>query len=112
MYNKILVPIDLQDISGSKRTLEAVKEYASDAMELEIMSVLPGFNMPLVASYFPKDMIKQALDAMRKELTDLAQAQLGNSVKYSIWVTEGKAPKRIVARAEEIGADLILIRAQ
>ncbi len=112
MYNKILVPIDLQDIAGAKKTLAAVKNYANAQMQLELIAVLPGFNMPLVASYFPKDVVKQALDTMRDELTRLAKDQLDDKVRYSIWVSAGKAPQRIVARAEEIGADLILIRAQ
>jgi len=112
MFNKILVPIDLQDLKGSQETLESVKGYANESMQVELLSVLPGYSMPIVASYFPKDMIKQALDAMRQELSKLAEDTLGDSVKYDIWVTAGKAPKRIVKRAVEIGADLILIRAQ
>ena len=112
MFNKILVAIDLQDIKGSKETLRSVKDYATESMEVELLAVLPGFSMPLVASYFPKDMVTQALDAMRKELTKLADDELGDSVKYDIWVTAGKAPKRIVKRAVEVDADLILIRAQ
>lgn len=112
MFNKILVPIDLQDLKGSQETLESVKGYANDSMQVELLSVLPGYSMPIVASYFPKNMIKQALDAMRQELSKLAEDALGDSVKYDIWVTAGKAPKRIVKRAAEVGADLILIRAQ
>ncbi|WP_432472256.1 universal stress protein [Amphritea sp. HPY] len=112
MFNKILVPIDLQDLKGAQETLKSVKDYANGNMQIELLSVLPGYSMPLVASYFPKDMVKQALDAMRKELSKLAEDQLGDAVKYDVWVTAGKAARRIVKRAAEIDAELILIRAQ
>ena len=111
MYKKILVAIDLQDIPGSEATLQALNDYITPEMEVELLSVLPSSPMPLVASYFPEDMVKKALDTMREELTRLAEANLQQELKASIWVTAGKAPKRIVARAKETDADLILIRA-
>ncbi len=111
MYRKILVAVDLQDQAGTVKTLEALNDYVSEGMEVELLSVLPGISMPLVASYFPEDMIKQALDTMRVELTRLADAHLVKEMNVSVWVTTGKVPKRIVARAAEIDADLILIRA-
>ena len=111
MYKKILVAVDLQDLQGTIATLEALNEYVSDGMEVELLSVLPGFSMPMVASYFPDDMTKQALDTMRVELTKLAEAHLNPDLQVSVWVTAGKVPKRIVKRAQETDAQLILIRA-
>ena len=111
MYNKILVALDLQDIPGSEATLQSLNAYITPDMEIELLSVLPGIQMPLVASYLPENIMQEALDSMRAELTQLAAANLPMELKVSIWVTAGKAPKRIVARARDIDADLILIRA-
>lgn len=111
MYNKILVALDLQDTPGSEATLQSLNEYITPGMEVELLSVLPGIQMPLVASYLPENIMEEALDSMRAELTQLAATNLPKGLEVSIWVTAGKTPKRIVARAKEIDADLILIRA-
>ncbi|WP_271272468.1 universal stress protein [Aliamphritea hakodatensis] len=111
MYKKLLVAVDLQDAKGTEATLLALNDYVAPGMEVELVAVLPGFKMPLVASYFPEDMVKQALDTMRAELTRLADTHLVKEMNVSVWVTAGKVPKRIVARAGETDADLILIRA-
>jgi nucleotide-binding universal stress UspA family protein len=111
MYNKILVALDLQDTPGSEATLQSLNEYITPGMEVELLSVVPDIQMPLVASYLPENIMQEALDAMRAELTKLADTNLPKELDVSIWVTAGKAPKRIIARAKEIDADLILIRA-
>ncbi|WP_290703872.1 universal stress protein [Amphritea sp.] len=111
MYNKILVALDLQDTPGSEATLQSLNEYITPGMEVELLSVVPDIQMPLVASYLPENIMQEALDAMRAELTQLADTNLPKELDVSIWVTAGKAPKRIIARAKEIDADLILIRA-
>ena len=58
MYKKLLVAVDLQDAKGTEATLLALNDYVAPGMEVELVAVLPGFKMPLVASYFPEDMVK------------------------------------------------------
>ncbi|WP_286237114.1 universal stress protein [Neptuniibacter halophilus] len=111
MFKKVLVPIDLQDPAGAKRSLTTVAEYSSDDVELHLMSVLPGYQMPMVASYFPKEAVAKALSAMKQELKTLAGNILGDR-EFSVEVCEGKAHQAIVKHAGEIGADLIIIGAQ
>ncbi|MBQ0755557.1 MAG: hypothetical protein KBT54_00505, partial [Amphritea sp.] len=72
MYNKILVALDLQDTPGSEATLQSLNEYITPGMEVELLSVVPDIQMPLVASYLPENIMQEALDAMRAELTQLA----------------------------------------
>ncbi|WP_415885545.1 universal stress protein [Neptuniibacter sp. QD37_6] len=111
MFKKILVPVDLQDSKGTISTLNAVAKYIDEGVELHLMSILPGFQMPMVASYFPKEAIEQALAAMKSELENIANQKLGN-VPFDVEVREGKAHKEIIKRASEIGADLIIMSAQ
>ena len=61
MFKKILVPVDLQDSKGTISTLNAVAKYIDEGVELHLMSILPGFQMPMVASYFPKDSNRKSL---------------------------------------------------
>ncbi|WP_415901860.1 universal stress protein [Neptuniibacter sp. QD29_5] len=111
MFKKILVPVDLQDSKGTISTLNAVAKYIDEGVELHLMSILPGFQMPMVASYFPKEAIEQALAAMKSELENIAEQELGD-VAFDVEVREGKAHKEIIKRASEIGADLIIMSAQ
>ncbi|MGH1462812.1 MAG: universal stress protein [Neptuniibacter sp.] len=111
MFRKILVPLDLQDLKGAERTLKIVAEYVDETVELHLMSVLPGYQMPMVASYFPKQAVDQALKAMGAELMLLGKKHLGDK-DFSAEVVEGKAHKAIVSRANQLGIDLIIINAQ
>ncbi|WP_415889053.1 universal stress protein [Neptuniibacter sp. SY11_33] len=111
MFKKILVPVDLQDSKGTISTLNAVAKYIDEGVELHLMSILPGFQMPMVASYFPKEAIEKALAAMKSELENVATEKLAD-VPFNIEVREGKAHKEIIKRASEIDADLIIMSAQ
>lgn len=111
MFKKILVPLDLQDMKGSVKTLQALVDYAGGKAEIRLMSVLAGYQMPMVASYFPKDMKVKALEAMEKELQELGAKELGG-LEFKVEVCEGSAHKAIVERAKKMKADLILISAQ
>ncbi len=111
MFRKILVPLDLQDLKGTERTLKIVADYVDETVELHLMSVLPGYQMPMVASYFPKQAVEQALKAMGAELMLLGKKLLGDK-DFSAEVAEGKAHKAIVSRANQLGVDLIIINAQ
>lgn len=111
MFRKILVPLDLQDIKGSERTLKRISDYADENAEIHLMSVLPGFQMPMVASYFPKEAMADALKAMQSELNQLG-ARLLAGQNFSVDVSEGKPHKVIVERAKSLDVDLIIINAQ
>ena len=54
MFRKILMPIDLQDsILAEKAIRIAVKETREEHGELYVLSVVHGFGLPIVASFFP-----------------------------------------------------------
>ncbi|WP_415904292.1 universal stress protein [Neptuniibacter sp. QD48_55] len=111
MFKKILVPLDLQDGKAVEQTLQTVKEYIDESVELHLMTILSGYQMPMVASYFPKGAVEKALEAMRKELQTIGAKALDNR-GFEVDVREGKAHKEIVRRAKEIEADLIIMSAQ
>lgn len=111
MFKRILVPLDVQDLEGSKNALKTVEAYIDESVELHLMSVLPGYQMPMVASYFPKDAINKALEAMKAELMLLGNSVLGD-LKFRTHVCEGKVHKAIIRRADELDIDLIIINAQ
>ncbi|WP_299183923.1 universal stress protein [uncultured Neptuniibacter sp.] len=111
MFKNIVVPIDLQDRKGTERTLTAVDKYFGNDVQICLISVLPGYQMSVVASYFPKDAVTDALGAMEGELSALGRRCLKDKT-VTVKASEGNTYKGIVKHAESISADLIVINAQ
>ncbi|WP_020558389.1 universal stress protein [Thiofilum flexile] len=110
MYKKIVFPIDLQDLEQiSPSLLEAQALVKILGAELRLVSVLPGYSMPIVASYFPADMIQKAMVDAKAALSTLIQDKLDANLSISRKVRVGRPHEEILAEAEAWGADLILI---
>ena len=112
MFKKILVPIDLQNPSFADHALVAALAEANaqaDKSVLCIMSVLPGFNMPLVESFFPKDAMKKVLDDAKQMLEDYVKDKIPADIPYTTTVLIGTAHEKVLDQAKDINADLIVI---
>ncbi|GAA0701760.1 universal stress protein [Marinobacterium maritimum] len=110
MYNKILLPVDLQDKeTAQKALLEAGRFLAGDEAELHVMAVLPGLNMPMVAAYFPDDAVEKALHGLQKELHQLVQQAVPGVKHCHEHIAEGSPAREIINLAEKVGADLIVM---
>ncbi len=110
MFKKILVPVDLQDNPLAERALAIAVEQAQAADgELIAMSVEPGFGMPIVASFFPRDQLQSALDAVHKELRGLIDGALPAGLRSRVLVVEGHPAECIVEQAEKQAVDLIVM---
>jgi nucleotide-binding universal stress UspA family protein len=91
MFKKILVPIDIQEPAFADKALAmAVEEAQHHKASLHVMTVLPGFGMPIVASYFPPDAMKRAAQDTKKELQEYVA-------------------KKVPADVSKIKADLIVL---
>ncbi len=67
MFKKILMPIDLQETELAVKALKiATDEARKHQAEIYVMTVLPGFGMPLVASFFPDQAMKEAMKEVAK----------------------------------------------
>ena len=112
MFKKILVPVDLQNPSFSDHALTVALTQANaqgDKSTLCIVSVLPGFNMPLVESFFPKDAMKRAVDEAKVMLEDYVKDKIPADISYTTVVAIGTAHEKVLDQAKEINADLIII---
>ena len=109
MFTKALFPVDLEDIVTAEHALKYLNGMLSQGQEIHLLGVLPGFNMPLVASYFPEGAMETAIAAMEHQLTELAELNLGDSVQWQVHVAEGKTYSTILDHAEKLGADLIVM---
>lgn len=109
MFTKALFPVDLEDIVTAEHALKYLNGMLNEGQEVHLLGVLPGFNMPVVASYFPEGTMEAAITAMRHQLTELAELHLRDNVHWEVHVAEGVPHREIVKMSERLDCDLIAI---
>ena len=108
MFNKILVPVDIDYPKTAaavyKRTAEIAK---SGAAEIRLVCVMPGFGMPIVASYISDETRKEIGGRMKESLETFIQNSCDEPVSYE--VRTGKNWEEIIKSADKWEADLIVV---
>jgi len=109
MFNKILVPVDIDYPKTSKAVYDNAAELASlSGAQIRIVSVMPGFTMPIVASFVTEEIKKEARAQFQKFLDDFVGANCqGGNVSHKVLV--GKHYEEILKMADKWGADLIVV---
>ncbi len=105
MYSKILVPVDLSAVEKSQKILNKADALLNDGGQIVLLNVvedLPGY----LAIDMPADLIKNAIDDARRKLAALQQtsAHIASSE-----IRTGAPAREILAAAEDLGVDLIII---
>lgn len=108
MFKKILVPVDIDYPDTAARVYAKAKAIAElSQAEIRLVTVMPGFSMPIVASLVPDDVREQtaarAKEAMEKFIADHCEP----GVTYSLRV--GKNWEEIIRVANKWPADLIVV---
>lgn len=110
MYKDILLPVDLDQEESWKKALPTAIEYCKAfGARLHVMTVMPDFGLPMVATYFPKNFEHKAIEEANKHLHDFVSQQVPKEVPVQHIVAEGRVYKEIIRVAGEINADLILM---
>ena len=108
MFKKILVPIDVEYPRTSKAVYENAAEIAKlSNAEIRLVSVMPGFGMPIVASFVTDEMKEKALKEFKNALKDFTDKNCGENVSAKVLV--GKNHEVILKMAEKWDADLIVV---
>ena len=108
MFTKILVPIDID----YPKTAAAVYRKAAtiaklSGAEIRLVSVMPGFGMPIVASYISDEVRKEATDRFKESLEKFIADNCDEPISSRI--RTGKNWEEIIKAAEKWGADLIVV---
>ena len=112
MFKQILVPIDIEEPQFSDRALVvALRELDPEVGNIHLMTVIPGFNSPLVASYFKKSAVDKAHEAIEQHLINFAEEKLPEGISRTLSVHQGNPAERIVKQARRNKADLIVMTA-
>ena len=108
MFKKILVPID---VDYPKAAAAVYRKSATIAKlcgaEIRLVSVMPGFGMPIVASYISDEVRKEATNRFKESLDEFIENNCDEPVSSRI--RTGKNWEEIVKAADEWGADLIVV---
>lgn len=113
MFKEILLPLDMQETQLSERAIVVAQELAArDAANLSVITVIPDFGMPLVASYFPDDALERAEREVTAELRRFIDGHFNQPAAVRAVVRQGKPHKAVVRYAREHGTDLIVMPAR
>jgi len=110
MFKKILMPIDLQETHLAVKAVKiAIDEARKHGADIHVMTVMPGFGMPMVATFFSDNSMKKAMKQIGTELKRYIAANFPKDIAIHPIITEGNPAERILAQRDVLDADLIII---
>ncbi len=109
MFKKILVPMDIDYPKICKAVYENASEIAfRNNAQIKIVSVMPGFSMPMVASFVTDEVKKKAREHFENALHSFIRRNCNpENVSFSVLV--GKHYEEILKVANSWQADLIIV---
>ncbi|MEE9588017.1 MAG: universal stress protein [Hyphomicrobiaceae bacterium] len=112
MFKGILVPIDVNQPSSWEEALPVAAGLAkANSAPLHIVNVVPTFGMPIVGGFFPEGFEKKALAHAKEALEKVAADANLEGVKTEIHVAHGTIYEEVIAAADKLDVDLIVMTA-
>lgn len=110
MYQRILIPIDLNEQGFADQAIRSAVWHAEQSGgELHLLTVLPGIHMSMVATYFPRDAANKMKQEVQQRLQNFAQQYLPSDINHQLHIDEGKPYATILQFAAQLNADLIIM---
>lgn len=104
------MPIDLQETKLAGKAVKiAIEESQKHGAELHILTVMPGFGMPMVATFFSKTAMSKAMKQVAKELKKFVKENIPEDIKAKPVIIEGNPSEKILEQAKKLKTDLIII---
>ncbi len=108
MFSKILVPVDLSTENTTEKLCKTANDLAQKyGSEVRLVTVIPDYGMPMVASYFPEGAQEKLKSEMKQKLIDLAEKNFSVSVECKL--TQGKRRTAILKAIEDFSPDLVMM---
>lgn len=112
MNTSILVAVDLTHRDDAARILKEAKRLADiDGAQLSAVTVIPDYGMSIVGGFFKEGAEGDAMAHAAEALHGVTEAALGAGVGVQHVVRHGSAYEEILAAADLIKADLIVLGA-
>jgi len=110
MYQKILLPLDLHEESSWKKALPTAVEYCTAfGAELHVLTVFPDLPVGMYRLHLPEDTEHRLAEAAVDGLAAFVAEHIPDGVKVFRHVRTGGIYRSILAAAEELGVDLIVM---
>ena len=110
MYENILFSVDLEHVAEAEKALKiAIDEASRSNAKLTVMTVAPGFGMPIVASFFDEHAVKNALKEVARHLKQYVDDNIPQDIQTQAIVVEGNPAELILKQAKSDDIDLIVI---
>ena len=108
MFKKILVPVDIDYPETAAAVYRQAAEIAKpSSAEIRLVSVMPGFGMPIVASQISNDVRKELTDRFKQTLEKFIEDHCTEPISYSL--RTGTNWQEIIKVADKWEADLIVV---
>ena len=109
MFQKILTAVNLDNQLASEKCLQAASQFAQQSQSnLEVLTVIPDYSMPIVGSYFPQDHFQRGKAVVETALQDLLKRLQLNANAH---VRTGSVHSEILQVANNLACDLIILSA-
>ncbi len=105
MYKKILVPVDPSHGAVARHILAVARHLAGADGWITVLNVIEPIPA-YVASQIPKDVLAENRDAAKARVEGLADRE---GLKGHVVLRQGSPAAEILAEAEEMGADAIVL---
>lgn len=109
MFDKVLLPIDLNHPESWKTALPAAKHCAGPEGEIHLLGIVHDLGLAMVASYLPEGFEKSAMEKMKAELQEFAATEFQGDKMPEVHVGHGHVPETILRIADHVGANLIVM---
>ncbi|WP_168011878.1 universal stress protein [Halomonas salinarum] len=110
MYQKILLPVDLNEEASWERALPtALALCRTFDASLYLVTVLPDYRMPLVGSYFPADFSEKAHQAISDAQQEFVKQHVPSDVSAKCVIAEGSPWEAIIDVAKKLEIDLVVM---
>ncbi len=112
MYQNVLLPFDLADKHCWRKALPiAVSLCEGHEARLHVMTVVPELGQSLVGHTMLASVETRTLEQAHSQLKSFVAAQVPPGIEVRRHVAQGRIYQRIIERAAEIEADLIVMAA-
>ncbi|MFC4667376.1 universal stress protein [Seohaeicola nanhaiensis] len=109
MFDKVLLPIDLNHPESWTKALPAALNCAGDSGEIHLLGIVHDLGAAMVAAYLPVGFEEKALAEMESGLQAFQASHLAGHARVHVHVGHGHVPETILKEAAKLGADLIVI---
>lgn len=106
MFDKILLPIDLNHSESWESALPMAKRCSGSGGEIHLLGIVHDLGVAMVSSYLPEDFEKTSMENLKAQLVEFAASKAPDAKAH---VAHGHVAETILRIAQDIDADLIVM---